>query len=73
MQRELSPGFKSYKEQKDYVQEKLYKPKIRQDRTAEEIEFEKNQAECSFSPNFYTKKNKRSSPVRGMQPRGQGS
>lgn len=69
VQRELSPGFKNYRDQQVYVQKNLYKPKIRIDRTAEEIEFEKNKAECSFSPTFYTKK--RTSPVRGIQPKTQ--
>ena len=71
VKRELSPGQKNLVEQKVYVQENLYKPKFRQDRTAEEIEYENNKSELTFKPTFYTKQNKRKSPIRGIQPKSQ--
>lgn len=41
VQKSLSPAQKNIRQQRKYVQENLYKPKFRQDRTKEEIEYEK--------------------------------
>ena len=56
---ELSPSSrKNQSEQRQYVASNLYKPRMRIDRSAEEIDFEKNMGECSFQPTFYTKTNR---------------
>ena len=72
---ELSPvspsSRKNQGEQRQYVASNLYKPKMRTDRSPEEIDFEKNMGECSFQPTFYTKtnRNRRASQIRGFQPK----
>jgi hypothetical protein len=40
-----------------YVDNHLYKPKVRTDRSKEEIEFEKQKSECLFKPQQLSKKN----------------
>lgn len=69
---ELSPcSRKNQSEQRRYVASNLYKPKLRTDRSPDDIDYEKNMGECSFQPTFYTKTNRnaRASPARGFQPK----
>lgn len=54
----VSPGVRSTSKQaqQDYIASKLYKPKyVPKDKTAEQYEFERNKAELSFQPYFFTK------------------
>ena len=52
----LSPRNKT--EQVYYVNQFLYKPKKRSDKSSEQHEYEKNADECTFKPYFYTKQKK---------------
>jgi len=52
------------------VNDYLYKPKIRQDdKSKEEIEFEKQKQECLFKPVFATKKSPVNNTAKQVKPR----
>ncbi len=55
-QSSVSPRTKQ--QQKSYIQQNLYKPKVRTDKSTEQYEFERNSQQCSFKPYIFTKKDK---------------
>jgi len=63
---------KSPRQQKSYVTQHLYKPRLRSDREKNEIEYEKSKKECTFKPIFYSKQQSRNesrSPSEGDRPK----